>query len=230
MLIDYLNCLENSHFHEEILNPVSVVGLPWRGISEKIILNHIRLSLQSLPSRHVGAKLMIPQLDWHNISPAILQGAINKVQYIVLYRRDLLAQFISRQKAQLSDQWSRHGQHSDKDPKKWGIDFSKAPGYYRRIRRQYLNFIHSIPPSTAWKAICYEDLCQRTDQIFEDIICPLLNTGPVKLQTNLIKQNLSSPESYLPEDPSLCEVLQQNRYFNLQEELRNPSPKTGASA
>lgn len=94
LLLSYLTCQPDVAVTEEVLNPWSSIGFPKARILNPLALGHIQRSL-AMNSRVAASKLMLHHFKYHRIAFEKLAEAFPGALVIILYRQNLLEQYVS---------------------------------------------------------------------------------------------------------------------------------------
>ncbi len=109
LLVNLLNCHPDVTCHGEILNPEQS-GYPGieRDDCDRIIL-HVRSVFESLQCPRTGAKIHISQLEELSLPLDRLTNVLRQPRIVLLYRRNLLATYVSLLIAQRNGRWYSRG-------------------------------------------------------------------------------------------------------------------------
>ena len=188
LLIDYLNRLPGVQSYHEILCRVFANGPTWFQRGPWRTIGHIRrtLHLFSAPTR--GCKLMLDQLEFSRVKLTDLFAAFPDAKFIVLYRQSLAEQFVSKETAKATNQWTLS---SDQDRKQARVRINPAAlrEYCERLRRWYHNVIDQPWLPQRALLVSYEELAADPRRLIHEGICPLLQVPPGEPQSHLRKQN-----------------------------------------
>src|SRR4029079_10114285 len=105
LLVDYLSRLPGVECRSEVLCTHRPFGISPRQQNPRAALTHIARSLSSLRAPVRGCKLMLSQLVNCRLALESIDAAFPEARYIILYRRSLAEQFLSRESAVLTGHW-----------------------------------------------------------------------------------------------------------------------------
>jgi LPS sulfotransferase NodH len=187
LLVDCLNQLPGVVSHSEILNFALTIG-PRRPLKPRKALQHIRRSLQALPTPYRGCKLFLNQLRKNGLAISSLMDAFPDSKFIILYRQSLAEQYASLQLARSTRQWVLFQGESQKRALV-KIDPAALRRYCDEMRSGYQRALAT--PSLAERSVLlsYEELTADPARCFSQQICPLLQLPPHVPRTGLSKQN-----------------------------------------
>jgi LPS sulfotransferase NodH len=188
LLIDYLNRLPGVGSYNEVLCRVFANGPALFQFGPAPIVRHLRLTLHTLQSPIRGCKLMLDQLVDSHVTLDDLNAAFPTAKYIVLYRQSLAEQFVSKETALATNQWtlSRGDQRKQARVR---INPSALREYCERLRKWYGDALAHpwLPERTL--IVSYEELVADPRHWICDEICPLLGVPPAEPQSRLLKQS-----------------------------------------
>jgi LPS sulfotransferase NodH len=188
LLIDYLNRLPGVQSHSEILCRPFATGPAWFQKGRRAALRHIRLSLHALRAPNRGCKFMFDQLAFNGLSLDGLNGAFPDAKYIVLYRQSLAEQYVSKEAALATDQWTLYHERERKQVRVH-VDPSALRTYIERLRKRYQHAIDRPWMPGRALLLSYEELTADPARRLREDICPLLGVPPAEPQSFLLKQN-----------------------------------------
>lgn len=179
LFLDYLGQLMPAR--GEVLNQNTYQGLR-RSVRRSIALRHIASSLVRVSNDLVACKLILGQMAMHDVSFTDLAREFSAAQYIVVYRRSILDQYLSREIAIRTRRW-----HSKGTPFSETIllDRGAAIKYiaeYRKIHHHLSNIIPDALP------VAYEDLVADPQLVFRRDVCPFLRIDYRPVETHLRKR------------------------------------------
>jgi LPS sulfotransferase NodH len=188
LLVDYLNRLPGVKCLSEILCYTLPYGLARSQHRRQTALGHIRRSLHPLSTSIRGCKLMLDQLSNCRLPLDVLDAALPRAKYIVLYRQSLAEQFLSRQAAKATQQWFLVDGQEPKQARV-AVDGESIRSYCTSIRESYREILdHAWLPQRG-VLLSYEELTADPYRCFAEQICPLLGVPPSRPETALRKQN-----------------------------------------
>jgi LPS sulfotransferase NodH len=215
LLIDYLNRMPGVESHSEILCRVFANGPASYQVGARRTLGHIRRSLHTLRSATRGCKLMLDQLAASRLPLDALHAAFPEAKYIVLYRQSLAEQFVSKQTAFATNQWTLCKDHERKHARV-RVNPTALRTYCEKMRQSYREALgHAWLPERAL-VLSYEELTAHPRRWLREEICPLLGVPPSEPQTLLLKQSTlplaERVENYSEVAALLASPLCQQRY------------------
>lgn len=193
LLLSYLNSVPGLSFlFPEPLNSQMYYGLPKKNISKRSVLNHLTYTLNDHPTKACGFKLLFARLKERALTLDDIRTRFPAAKFLILYRRSLLAQFVSFKIAEKTDHWI------------WTRDF-RLPDSLRldaeefknfcALTREYYDQLFQFPwLRTCARAIAYEDLAADPQGTFDAKIFPFLRLRSFPVSTVMVKQNSKSPE------------------------------------
>lgn len=188
LLIDYLNRLPGVQSHSEILCRVFPNGPSKRQAGRRWTVRHIRRSLHLLTAPTRGCKLMLDQLVMSHLKLDELQAAFSNAKYIVLYRESLAEQFVSKETAFATNQWTLSTGEQRKQARVY-VNPARLRAYCESLQQSYRDVLgHSWLRERA-VLLSYEQLTADPRQRLRNEICPLLGVPPAEPESILIKQN-----------------------------------------
>lgn len=187
LLVDYLNSLPDVAVGGEVLNVNTYDGLP-EGVSRNGVLRHIRRSLHAQAAPVRGVKLHFAQLAGRGLSLAEVAGRFADARFLILYRQSMAEQFVSRARAAASGQWLLKDGQKPRDATV-RIDAQELRDYCARNRGYYEGL--TAQPWFVGRAVLfsYEQLAAAPQQVFDEMIFPLLDVPAQEIHTSLRKQN-----------------------------------------
>jgi hypothetical protein len=184
LFLDYLGQLMPTL--GEVLNQNTHQGLR-RSARRSVALRHIGSSLVRVSPDLVACKLILGQMAMHDISFADLGREFPTSQYILIYRRSILDQYLSREIARRTRRW-----HSKGTPFSGTIllDRDAAIGYIAEYRKTHHHLSNIIPDALP---VAYEDLVTDPQLVFRRDVCPFLRINYRPVETHLRKRVRRSP-------------------------------------
>jgi hypothetical protein len=171
LLVDYLASLPGVAMRREILNGNSGVGLP-SGASRQAALRHVRRSIVTLDGELQGAKLLLTQLEDRGIGLADIRSLFHDARFLVQYRSDLAAAYVSRRVAAVTRDFQ--GVRPTDDSVTVHVDEGELLDYCVWMRGVYARAL-----APAWMRECalpveYEELAGDAQRVFDERIVPFL--------------------------------------------------------
>lgn len=137
----------------EVLNPMSGCGIAF-DTAHCVLSRHVKSYVLSRSGKTVGAKIMLNQLKRHAVDMPLFTQWFPRLQGVILYRKDLLAQFQSKNLAMQSGEWLKtnnsHGSVSVDT-----LRFSK----YVKAQRDLYQDAWSTLGQMGITVLAYEDFC-----------------------------------------------------------------------
>ncbi len=192
LLISYLNSIPNVSFAGEVIEKHSMFGIRLRYISKQAVFRHIAYSLNYCKHTICGAKIFGSQLEERNISLLELKKHFPNARFIIIYRKNILEQFLSRKIAYMTNHWQ------------WSEQFKLPPFVYIQPQEferfsKRMKAIYQKLFETDWLKSCsvvvnYEDLAANPQSIFDGVIFPFLGLPSSPVSTEMRKQNTKRTE------------------------------------
>jgi len=187
--IDYINSSPGASFGYEIFGPYQPYGLGRWKVSKKTAFRHVRHFLNWCRQPVCGVKIFFSHLQRMRISLDDLLKEFPEARWVVLYRKDILAQYLSYEIASQSHQWFRL--KTSEPPQSLSIVFDpeKALIYRDRVKSWYRGAMNSkdLCDRAIW--LSYEELVRDPQKLFDDKVFPFLKLPSSPVQTCFIKQN-----------------------------------------
>lgn len=191
-MIDYLNAQRDCQFWGELLNPRSNIGLP-ASANVGTCIDHVTKMLNRIESGPRGFKLLLSHLRFRKISFSQLVQGMPGSKFLFLFRRDLLATYVSMKRGIATGHWM--GTEDIAVPFQ-PTEFLK---FATTIKWQYQRLFESPGIRNRSLVVSYEDLRQNPEELFETQVCPFLGVNYTPLEKKpLIKgkdllRTLSNP-------------------------------------
>lgn len=194
LLISYLENLPEASFVSEVLNPHSVTGLARRTNGRESTITHIRRTLNYLPERLCGCKLLHVHMRWHDLSPADLVDHFPSARFLILYRRSTGEQALSLKMAEETGEYVR------KTARPVPL-LTLEPDFLMWFEADLKVFYESLALSAVIRDrslwLTYEDLAANPQKLFEDRILPFLSHPAVRVMSSLKKQREKMPRELI---------------------------------
>lgn len=188
LLIDYLNRLPGVASYHEVLCRVFANSPGRYQVGPGPIARHLRLTLHGLQSSTRGCKMMLDQLAESRVTLDDINTAFPNAKYIILYRQSLAEQFVSKETALVTNQWTL-SQSDQRKQIRVRINPTALRSYCERLRQWYGEVLaHPWLPERGL-ILSYEELVADPRQRIRDEICPLLGVPAAEPQSYLLKQN-----------------------------------------
>ena len=204
----------------EFLNPEFYYGFRPKHGSQAALFRHVKRSLTALPGEITGCKILIGQLDLHDITLEDLHQVLPDAKFLVLYRRNILKQFVSLKIARATKQYLVSNPSAVRTTNVT-IDMNELEDFFRLNNAEYQSVLEYPWMQEKGRLLAYEDLASAPQEAFDKQVFPFLNVPRLEIVTSLVKQgkrpmeevieNYASIESqlgkYLEYDPRVQPVL-----------------------
>jgi LPS sulfotransferase NodH len=225
LLVSYLDSLPDVSSWGELLDPDYWQGIP-RGVGRDALHDHLLAVFATRPASINSFKIIFDQLCKAGLALNDLRELFPDARYIVLYRRDLFAQFVSVERAKLTDEWVKPDAGSARR-----VTLKPTRNqflYFRKVvREQYAQALRQDWLRRSALILDYETLAQSPQTVFDQRIIPWLGLGtarrpallrllpgrsrtePARVSTRLEKQ-ITEPLSELVENyPEFADLIGQ---------------------
>lgn len=190
LLINCLNSHPSASFADEVLCSAQVYGLGKYFTSKKAVFRHLRHTLNAQKTVVCGVKILFSHLERLKIPLEELISAFPDTKWIVLYRRDILSQYLSHCLALKTGQWIRYSDtRSTPIFEKIRLDPTVVLAYRDKIKANYEKAYDLFKGSKNCLWLNYEDLASNTDRVFHKKIFYFLGLQKKPISTQLVKQN-----------------------------------------
>jgi len=187
LLLDYISTHEQISVREEILNPWAPIGIPKWIFGRGPALRHIRQSLAE-PTYAAACKLMLHHLRYFKIALDDIATCFPEARFVIIYRQDLLQQFVSMQKLKAT---GVHKMRPDKDPssqiEQVDVNPEQLSRYCRRMKEQYGELLAHEGIMNRAILFSYEELSAKPQEICSAVFTHMGCT-PVTVVSQLMKQ------------------------------------------
>ncbi len=192
LLINYLNSNPCAYFGTEILSHHDPSGIRRYLISKKSVFRHIHHSLNYGRRPISGAKIFFIHLQMRRISLRELESQFPHEKWIVLYRENILDQYLSYKIGFRTRQWIRtlSSNVQKLESAQVSLSIRSLLGFQRRILKRYESALEvpGIRERSLW--ISYEELVKNPQELFDEAVFPFLGLARNQVRTSLIKQNI----------------------------------------
>lgn len=188
LLMSYLH--PERTFEYEILSKDSPHGLRIKWLSKRSVFRHIRHFLHYTGEPSCPIKILFHQIEAFGISPEEIYAEFPSTKWIILYRENILNQYLSQELAYQTGRWIQLRQSPEKPQKKRvHLHPEIALKYRDDVRQKYQKTqnILGLGDRSVW--ISYEALAAGPQKIFDETLFPFLEITPYPVSTKLIKQN-----------------------------------------
>lgn len=191
-LLGCLNSIPDVHYHGELLNPKIPGGLEAGPTDPERVGRFLRERMDEIaPFSVAGFKLPLEHLQKRELSPHHIREACRPEGWIILYREDLFAQFISGIAAAETNVWVRRrtdpAPHGPLRMSKHHFDEGRYLGYTLAIRRLYEDFVGALGPDERRLWVRYEDLARDTQEVFDRSIFDLIGVPRSIVRCDLVR-------------------------------------------
>jgi len=214
LLISLLNSHSRISMKKEILSDTNYEGLSRLFHGRGQMLRHIKYGVMSRNAQYAGVKLQLSQMNKWNITPHNLCEFFPTARFIILYRQNIIEQFLSLQRARKTGKWHKTSSGSkSRHLEKTYFDIGAFRRFCNYIKRAYTNLKKYPELKNRSIIVSYEDLVEKGQNWFDGTVFPFLHLEPEVLGTNLVKLNRwpleKSIENYheiqsLLDDPQNC--------------------------
>ncbi|MCA9110598.1 MAG: hypothetical protein KDA52_11645 [Planctomycetaceae bacterium] len=214
LIVDYFRSVPEVSCTEEVLNARDVIGLRNYMTTKSIALRHIKYSL-AMPGRVSVVKLASHHMKWHGITSDDLCEYFPESRMIILYRRDLLKQYVSWRKLYLTGS-ERHREGRAEHNQAIHVDPEQFREFCLRVSEQYSTFSQCQALRERSCVVAYEELADDPQGVFEERIFPLLGIPATPIATSMKKQSKGSLEEQISNfeelQPLLADPITQHHF------------------
>ncbi len=189
LLYSYFNSVPMVLCDNEIISRKELYGLSLRAGDVTRLYRHILHSLhyKALPVR--GAKICLYQLDEHGVSLDNFTGFFSKAHFFLIYRENILLQYLSHQIAFRSGEWVKTDCVETRRRIKVIFNLKEALAYRDEIIRRNKTIFENDSWNRKIVWISYEQLTRDPQACFDEHIFPKLGLLSSPIKTNYHKQN-----------------------------------------
>lgn len=156
LLRSALNTLDGVSLAGEVLNHNNKPGVA--DMDRAGLLAHLDECLRAERSPNPGAKVMLTHLRPDVLPADALVAAYPEARYLLLYRRDLLAQWLSMRRADESKQWTDlEGASTQASEARVHVKPARIRKYVERQRKRYEEFLAAVDGHDLL-TLAYEDV------------------------------------------------------------------------
>jgi hypothetical protein len=133
-----------------------------------------------------GCKILLYQLRRRAITAEQLVQELAPARWIILYRQDRLAQYVSNQLAMASGKW-KHQQHT---ATQLSVDVAAFERYAQQQHTDYQHILNQLNLRNEPFLVCtYEELTQQPELLINQRLVPWLELAPpIRFASTLTKQ------------------------------------------
>jgi LPS sulfotransferase NodH len=171
-----------------VLNWGGPIG-PKKLLHAQQIIRHLQRSLQTLHTTHRTCKIFLNELKHYRLTIDDLEQAFPTARYVVLYRENLAEQYISRQVAKLTGQWSLLPGQPRKNAA-ISVDPAGLMQYCQKVQSDYAAIAEHPAIARRGAMLSYEELVANSARCLREVVCPLLGASYSEPKTSYRKQNV----------------------------------------
>lgn len=198
----------------EVLNPWAPNGLPPTLISRRVVLAHLAASTQA-PRKYVIIKLMLHHLDWKHIALDQVIHHFGRAKYILLYRGDLLKQYISSQILIETGQ-HRISCESQRHPYRLTVNADEFRQFAEHMRSAFDGAATALRKTRAdCRLVRFEQLVQEPQVLFDETILPFLGIASRQIQSRTVRQNVNTISETVRNWTDIAPKVSEHRFLRL---------------
>jgi hypothetical protein len=224
LLMSYLNSHPQVSIGGEVFSQNDPAGLSGGWVSKKMAFDHLRHFLHYLDRPVCGAKIMFPHLQMRGISLDEMRRQFPNSQWIVLYRENILDQYISYKIAWKTNRWTQS--RATAAPLLKEIRFALDPAEAIHFRNWVLRCHQEALRSTALQNsrwVSYETLTDNPRQLFAESVFPYLKLPPVPVSTRFVKQNIWNYSEILTNYAEVKNFIETTNFIHRYDRQQPPS-------
>jgi LPS sulfotransferase NodH len=178
--------------------------------SKAVCLAYVRHCLEALDSPICAVKLQYEQLQCGGITPVDLHQAFPQSLFVVLYRRSLSRQLISDVMRHLTGEAGRSVRRDRPESTETvRLSPAKVRSYYAAVRSIYEEWMELPFLAQHGVLVCYEDLCEDPQSVFERSIFPRLGVAPTPVENRrFLKQTRRKPSEIVENYDEIADLLE----------------------
>lgn len=147
------------------------------------------------------AKVQFEQLERIGSNASALATEIGRCDVIVLFRRDLLAQFLSLKRAERTGEWVVVGNDASASSSRQpapqiAIDEGEFREFCRLSKSRYEKAIAGLPEPVL---VCYEELAAQKDEVIDFLSLSILGKPAVEIEHRIRRQETRAVERQTPD-------------------------------
>ncbi len=175
--MDLLNEIPGATIGGEVLNRWETFGYrPWWS-SGPLSTWWLKRSLHCLPGDIRGAKLVFDQLEHAGLSIDAVVEALPTALFVVLYRRDLLAHFLSMESSIKQGRWKSYSSLGDHEVVT--VDAGRFTAFSTDMADRYTSSVRTLRRINAHvQAVSYEEVCADPLLAVDEKVCQPLGLPP----------------------------------------------------
>ena len=186
LFLSYLNSHPDIHCINEPLDGSVYWGFSNQISSPEAAMKHLKKSILGGFQKSRGGKLFLGQLGNLGLSIDDITKTFPGGKYIILYRSDLLEQFLSLHIAMQAGEFAWYPGYEKKERTLW-INPQQLENYYSRMSKDYKELAKKLDGNSI--LVSYEALCSNPEEVLEETVLPYLGNDSRELVTSMVKQN-----------------------------------------
>jgi LPS sulfotransferase NodH len=198
LLAEYLNCLQGVRCLREVLQTTTWWGVPRPDLSRRVVLRHLRHSLNAPGGPHVGARLALRHLVQQRLAVPDLAAEFPTARFVVLYRPCLADQYVSWHLAIQTGEWRRlrgeRPRHPASTRPRVRVHRAGFLEYARAVRTVYDGIFAAEAVRHRGVVVAYDELVADPQHVVDTRLAPLLGVESCPVSARRSKQNTGSPE------------------------------------
>ncbi|HEX5065996.1 MAG TPA: sulfotransferase [Myxococcota bacterium] len=158
--------------------------------SKAVCLTYVRNCLEALHSEICAVKFQYEQLQCGGITPVDLHQAFPHARFVILYRRSLSRQLVSDVMRHVTREGGNPARRPSPEPTETvRLSPAKVRSYYAAVRAIYAEWMELPLLAQHGVVVCYEDLCEDPQSVFERSVFPMLGVAPAAVENRrFVKQ------------------------------------------
>jgi len=192
LFVSYLNSTQKVFFADEIFSQLQPYGLRRWGVSKKMALRHVRHYLNWCKTTVCGVKIFFSDFKELGLEMDDFLREFPHARWFVLYRENMLDQYLSYKLAQKTNEWLRLREPPLPSRAQIVIDPQDIAAYCTRERSWYASAQNNkiLCERALW--LSYEELVDDPQKLFDTKVFPFLGVPASTIRTNHLKQNKRS--------------------------------------
>jgi hypothetical protein len=177
--------------------------------SKAVCLAYVRNCLEALDSEICAVKFQYEQLQCGGITPDDLHQAFPQARFVLLYRRSLSRQLISDVMRHRTGEAARSVRcASPESTETVRLSPAKVRSYYAAVRAINEEWMELPLLAQHGAVVCYEDLCEAPQSVFERSIFPMLGVASTPVANRrFVKQTRRKPSEIVENYDELADLL-----------------------
>lgn len=159
--------------YNEPLNPNDPNSVPATVVGSDF-MNHMNALLHSCEMKYCVSKFLFGQMIGRQISLGDVLDVFPSAKYIVLYRQDFVASYVSWKLAKKNNRWHKYddSECSVKDIQKITLDEEDISDYFTKVQSRYTQAVKDLSKKSDFTLLSYEELSDRPQQCFNENLFP----------------------------------------------------------